>query len=68
MIKRSPRLSQSVAEKGTRSTRMQRAERLLDSIYVCLSAHIHGASNVALDDMARSIVQEIGRYRRQELL
>jgi hypothetical protein len=67
MMEHSPRLSQAIAENGARSTRVQRAERLLDSIYVCLSAHVHGASSVALDDMARSIIQEIGRYRGQDL-
>lgn len=50
---------------GEQRRRMHRADSLIDTIYVCLNAHIHGASAHALDDMVCSIVQEIRRYKGQ---
>lgn len=48
-----------------RRKRMQGANNLIDAIHVCLSAHIHGASAYALDDIVHSIVEEIRRYKGQ---
>lgn len=55
----------SAATKGTdlSPVSIHRGDRLLDTIYVCLNAHLQGVASVALEDMARSIVQEIHRYR-----
>lgn len=51
-----------------RRRRMQRADSLIDAIHVCLSAHIHGASTHALDDIVHAIVREIRRYKGQLLV
>ncbi len=64
----STRLHEAASWPGKQRTRMQRADSLLDAISVCLNAHIHGASAFSLDEIARSIVQEIRCYRGQESL
>lgn len=64
----STRLHGSASWPGKQRTRMQRADSLLDAISVCLNAHIHGASAFSLDDIARSIVQEIRCYKGQVLV
>jgi len=44
------------------------ANSLIDTILVCLNAHIYGLSALSLDDTVQSIVHEIGNYKEQGIL
>lgn len=47
---------------------LRAANSLIDTILVCLNAHILGVSALSLEDTAQSIVHEICRYKRQSIL
>ncbi len=52
-------------ESRKQEMRMRLADSLIDSIHICLNAHIHGVSTYSLDDTVQSIVHEICRYKNQ---
>lgn len=54
-----------VAEIRKQEMRIRLADSLIDTIHVCLNAHIHGVSSYSLDDTVQSIVHEISRYKNQ---